>query len=327
MCKVIFIAWERHRRSENIIKYFGIKSFIFESKLNRIFKHPYFVFKTIYVVLRQRPKVLIIQNPSIILTILIIFIKWIKIGKYFLIVDAHNEGILPFEKRMLIPLGVYKWIQRKTNITIVTNKKLAELVKKNGGQPFVLPDKIPENFIIKDVRLEGKFNIVCICTFAKDEPIDEIITAANNLDPGDKIYLTGNYKKAEPSLINDIPENLIFTGFLNENEYWGYLKNSDCIVDLTLMDDCLVCGAYEALAVGKPILLSDTEALRDMFQSAAIYTKNDSQSILNGLKKIKENKSYMTENVKKIMNEYKKEWIKKAEELKSIIEKAILSKK
>jgi glycosyltransferase involved in cell wall biosynthesis len=74
-----------------------------------------------------------------------------------------------------------------------------------------------------------------------------------------------------------------FTGFLQEEEYWGLLRSADGIVDLTLMADCLVCGAYEALAAGKPMLLSDNLASRELFGNAALYTDNTAPAIRAGL--------------------------------------------
>lgn len=51
------------------------------------------------------------------------------------------------------------------------------------------------------------------------------------------------------------------------------------VVDLTAIEDCLVCGAYEAVALGRPLVTSDTAALRDYFRLGTVYTRHDSQSL------------------------------------------------
>jgi hypothetical protein len=40
-----------------------------------------------------------------------------------------------------------------------------------------------------------------------------------------------------------------------------------------------VCGAYEAVALGKPLVTSDTVALRNYFRMGTVYTKHDPQSL------------------------------------------------
>jgi spore maturation protein CgeB len=51
------------------------------------------------------------------------------------------------------------------------------------------------------------------------------------------------------------------------------------IVDLTAIEDCLVCGAYEAVALGRPLVTSDTAALRAYFRQGTVYSRHDSVSL------------------------------------------------
>jgi len=57
-------------------------------------------------------------------------------------------------------------------------------------------------------------------------------------------------------------DNLTLTAFIDDNAYVTLLYSCDLIVDLTTREDCLVCGAYESVSAEKPLLLSDTTALR-----------------------------------------------------------------
>ena len=51
------------------------------------------------------------------------------------------------------------------------------------------------------------------------------------------------------------------------------------IVDLTAIEDCLVCGAYEAVALGRPLVTSDTAALRQYFRRGTVYSRHDHASL------------------------------------------------
>jgi glycosyltransferase involved in cell wall biosynthesis len=76
-----------------------------------------------------------------------------------------------------------------------------------------------------------------------------------------------------------LPSNVQLTGYLSEEAYIAMLGSADAIVDLTTREDCLVCGAYEALALARPLVVSDTTALRGLLQRAALYTRNFSSDI------------------------------------------------
>ena len=62
------------------------------------------------------------------------------------------------------------------------------------------------------------------------------------------------------------------------------LARATVICDLTLKPDCLVCGAYEALAVGKPMVLSDNPPTRDLFGPAAVVTGDAPEAIAAALR-------------------------------------------
>jgi glycosyltransferase involved in cell wall biosynthesis len=321
MNKVIWLSWERHRRSEQLVKHFGIKSFFFESGLPRLIRHPFFIIKTIKVLLFERPRVLIIQNPSIILAFMVCLIKKCRLMKYYLVVDSHNGGISP-DNKIILMIWIYNFVQRIADITIVTNYNLAEVIRKHGGNPYILPDKIPEPVEVNNLQLPGDFKFLFVSTFAKDEPIEELIIAAGSLDAGDKIYVTGNYKKADPKLLKGLNNAIVLTGFLVDSDYWGHMKNVDCVVDLTLRDDCLVCGAYEAISVGTPLILSDTAVLRKTFHKGAVFTENNAKSISTALKEAKDNNKFLKENIKKFKEDFIQEWQINGNQLKKIIKQA-----
>lgn len=72
-------------------------------------------------------------------------------------------------------------------------------------------------------------------------------------------------------------------GWLPDMEYWQLLASVDVVVDLTTCEDCLVCGAYEAVAVGQPLVLSDTASLRNYFRRGVVFTRNEPKAIADAL--------------------------------------------
>ena len=174
---------------------------------------------------------------------------------------------------------------RKADLTIITNRLLAAAVEDQGGRPFTLPDRIPEPPPLSVSKLCGEFNAVLISTFAPDEPVAAVFDAVRGANI--ELYVTGNHRKLTPAAAQRAPSNVHLTGFLSEREYWTLLQSADAIIDLTLMDNCLVCGAYEALAVGKPMLLSKNRAGVELFGDSALYTDNDAADIRRMLEQLK----------------------------------------
>jgi len=94
--------------------------------------------------------------------------------------------------------------------------------------------------------------------------------------------------------------------FVLFDEYHNLIANADCLLALTYEDDCLQSGAYEALSVEVPMVISDSKALRDYFGESAIYTDHNPISIANNIQKAIENNINLKENenkIKKLRNE------------------------
>lgn len=313
--KCIWISWEKHRRTQNIVDELGIQLFVFESNKTRWFKHPLFIFKTVCTITKEKPDILFVQNPSIILTLFAIFLK--KIYKYEIVVDSHNAGLYPFDEKFKRLLFIYDYIQKKADLTIVTNSQLSDLVQKNCGIPFVLPDKIPIfKCPKKKIKLREGYNVVFICTFAKDEPYEEVISASEKLPSDYHIYITGNYK-----FLRDLKtkNNISYTGFLSETDYVNLVYSADAIIDLTSMQDALLCGAYESVALYVPLITTDTKVLKEYFHKGVIYTLNDSESIAKAIVKSKVCQKQLRKEVIELNKELKKKWNINFKKLKDIL--------
>jgi glycosyltransferase involved in cell wall biosynthesis len=163
--------------------------------------------------------------------------------------------------------------------TVVTNAGLADIVGRNGGRAFVLPDRIPALSPSGNAGPSGGRHVVFVCTFAPDEPFAEVVEAARVLGPAVTVHVTGNARRAPRQVVEGAPENVRFTGFLPEEAYVDLLARADVVVDLTTREDCLVCGGYEAVALGRPLVTSDTRALRAHFSAGTVHSAPDRHAL------------------------------------------------
>jgi glycosyltransferase involved in cell wall biosynthesis len=166
----------------------------------------------------------------------------------------------------------------------------------------------------KGIELRSKHNIAYICTFSDDEPYRQVIESAKYLPKDVTIYITGNSNKLNPEIKQMTPENIVFTGFISEREYWELLSSVDVIIALTDRQNCLLCGAYEAVAVGKPIILTSTTALKQFFHKGCVYTLNDERSISRGILNALSNIQTLLDDISALKDELDNSWLLKASE-------------
>jgi glycosyltransferase involved in cell wall biosynthesis len=315
---VVWISWQYHRRTVELCQYFDIKLIVICASRWKAWRYIQSSIATVRYIYRHRPKVLIVQNPSVVLTLLACVLK--KAFGYRLIVDTHNCGIIP-ENAMLKNLSViYRYIHLRSDITVVSNAALSKFVLNDKGHPYVMPDKIPD-IVCERRKHDDRFIIVYICTFGKDEPYAEFLAAARYFSNGIEFYVTGDINKCRGRVATECRRNVTFTGFLPDDEYWKLLRSADLIIDLTYRENCLLCGAYEAVAAEVPLVLSDTRALRKFFDGGVIFSKNTTGELVESIAMAIENNKEMSRDIVQLKVKITKQWVREAQIFSAQLEK------
>ncbi len=199
--------------------------------------------------------------------------------------DTHNVAIISDSNYGVILQPICNFIIKNADILIFTNKNLVEMAEAIGGNAIAIPDPLPQDFHPTPIISKGTMLVLCICSWADDEPIDQILLAGQHLlaqDPNIQIRITGNPQKRGPTPLN-IPANIVLTGFLSDDEFHQEFARADVIMDLTDREHCLVCGAYEGVAAGRPIIITDSAVNREVFYKGTVYTKNTGSSIAQSI--------------------------------------------
>lgn len=321
---VIWIAWERQRRTTELAGAFGVPLFRLLHGGSRWLRYPVLAVHTLGILLRRRPRVLIVQNPSLILALIAGLGR--PLFRYRLVVDRHTNFALgqPASLRKTVFTAISDLTIRLADLTIVTNQPLAALVASKKGRAFVLPDRLPDlSAPPPERRPSGTRHVCLICTYAKDEPYEEVIRAASLLPPDVHLHVTGRHDRTRFSApVADIlaaSPNIVLTGFLPEDRYVELLFGCDVIVDLTTLDHCLVCGAYEAIAAGKALVLSESTANRELFGEAPVYVGADHESIRAGLEAALADVDRRTAMIADLQGSYRSGWALRFRELQDRI--------
>jgi len=317
----LWITWERQRRSVTLAEKFGTTLLMFDDAFNsRLVRYLALSFRTVKVLFLAKPKFVFCQNPSIVLTWLLCLVR--KYFGFILIVDRHSNFRFGEEKGIVDTIFhlLSDYTLRAADHTIVTNQYLCDIVNQKGGQGHILEDKIPSLGSAQRRCLKGQINIIYVASFSRDEPMDEVISAVCGLEHC-HLYITGNYKKHSKyvEIASNMTGNVTLTGYLDELEYQGMLNSADIIMVLTTRDHTLTCGAYEGVALNKPLVLSDTEVIRRYFCKGAVYTKSKDEEIRKSILHCINHLDQLREDVVCLKAELNIDW----EEKFSIVSKKI----
>lgn len=281
----VWVTWERQTRNKSASNYLGTKlvEIAYPSR-SRILRYIRCISKTITIIVRERPKFLFAQNPSVVLGLLSVLIR--RISSIRVIIDAHNSGIFGPEESYRFIQKFNNFILKNANAVIVTNSGLANYVKSQGGNPIILPDPLPHLTlpnVSATLAKKKRLKAFCITSWSEDEPAREILTASSRFRDSVDFYFSGNYQKAFKNSIPPLHANAHLIGFVDENTFLEHLFSSDFCIDLTRRSDCMVCGAYESIAAEKPVLLSDSAALREYFYQGSVFCDNTTEGIANSI--------------------------------------------
>ncbi len=315
-----WITWEHQRRNIGVSSGLGVPLFELAFKGGRLTRYMKSLLATARVLATKKPAVLFVQNPSIVLALMAVV--WGRIRGRPVIVDAHNAGLTPLEGRSWLLTRAAAFVSRQASLTIVSNEALAPVVDRYGGRPFVLPDPIPELPAgVAPNDAAGKLRVLFICTYASDEPYSAVVQAARAFADDADFYVTGRLKAEHEALRRAAPANVFFTGFVPEDRFIGLLHAADVVMDLTTRDNCLVCGAYEGVAAGKPLILSDSRATREYFSRGVVYTDNTPESIEQCLREALAQRDRLSQEIAQLRTRLVDDWSRRGEALKREIVK------
>lgn len=275
----IFISWIRyHGRSAGLAEALGIDSFYVTGGTAPAPLRYLRAWRETARLLRQRkPRVVVVMQPPV---VALLSVAMSTPRSTRIIGDLHT-GVFTDPK--------WKWalrltmrILRKRGIAVVTGTELAERTRGHGVEALEMHDIItsvavtdgePDDGALTDVLRED-YALVPLA-YAFDEPVSELLQAAR--EQSDITWvLTGH----PPQSVRDVaPRNVIFSGFVTNDDYGRLVANASVMVALTTQENTMQRVGYESIGSGVPLVTSDTKVLRDFFDDAVLYINPTATSI------------------------------------------------
>ena len=240
--------------------------------------------QTIIFLRRGSYRVLIVTAPPI--ETALICAAFRRRGKP-LILDSHPGAFgLMGNARSRKMQFLHRWLWRRAALVLVTTEELVKTVNAGGGhalvfhEPFARWQELEEPPVPTD--FPGATRPIRVCVpfiFARDEPVGVLFSVARRLRDFE-FRVTGN-----PDRLTDetaIPPNVTLVGFLGQEQYLSEMKKSDIVIVLSTERESVMRTAYEAIRLGRSLVVSKSEATLKYFPYA-LHAENTETSIIAAL--------------------------------------------
>jgi glycosyltransferase involved in cell wall biosynthesis len=236
--------------------------------------------QTIGYLARHRPRAVIVTNPPVFAAL--VAYPYARLARAPLLLDSHPDAFRrdgphsPF-------LGLHAWLARRARATLVTTDELAGQVRAWGGTAAIVHEPPPAWTIGPTPTLVGRPTVIVLGSLSPDEAVDEALAAARELSDVDFVF-TGDTRRCPDGVVASAPENVDFVGLLSQKDYAAALERASVAVVLTTwLRYAVPRSAYDAVYARRPLVLSDSPLLRELFPFA-VKVDNDRASIAAGVR-------------------------------------------
>ena len=318
--KKAFVSWTRyHRRSDQLARHLGAASHFLQygrhgALASAPLRYAVQAAQTWRLLRRERPDVVLVQNPPIFAVAVAYLYARLHGARY--IIDSHTGAFLSPKWRW--SLGLHRLLSRRALTTIVTNEHLYSLVRGWGARATVVGFTPNDGAVARPFPVGGQFNLAVVNTGAEDEPLAAVCEAAARL-PEATFYITGDTSRLAAEVGARKPPNCVFTGYLPYEQYVGLLQSVDAVVDLTDRDHTLLMGAFEAVAAGTPLVVSDWPVLRSYFSRGTVHVANTADGLYEGLRRVQRDLPALRREVAALHDQLLAEWRRSRQALLSLM--------
>ncbi len=263
---------------------------------------------------RERPDVVFVQSPPIFAVLLAYVYSLFHRSQYVIL--AHSGAFVSPKWRW--SLGLHRFLSCRAAATVVHNGDVAEMIGDWGCRTIVLgfiPGQYPEG---EQFPLKPGFNVAVVSTFAEDEPLDVIFAAAARME-NVRFFVTGNASRMSAELRSLVPSNCTLTGYIPYDHYIGLLRGVDIVLDLTTRDHTVLMGAFEAVSLGTPVIVSDWPVLREWFTGGSVYVPNTVAGLCLGIERAYRDQPNLTNGVIDLRHRLEERWARDFGELQSLL--------
>ena len=223
---------------------------------------------------RHRPAVLIVITPPVVAPL--VAWLWCSTHRCRLVVDCHTGAFHSWKWRWSARL--LRPVCQKAAAALVHTLEDEELVAAWGASALLVPDDLPDPRQAAAPPTAAGLRVVVAGSLDGNEPVAEVVEATR-LVPDVEFRLPGDEQRVPLSVRQGAPRNATFTGWLDYPTFLGELLAANVVAVFSTDPHIMNRAAFEAVGLGRPLVLSDLPGLRSRFGDAALFAPNDPRSM------------------------------------------------
>lgn len=321
----LFIAWIAfQRRQISMAPLLGFEAVFLPInqtvRVLRPFQYLVNALKTWLLLKARRPRVIWVQLPQVPLLTVALIYKRVFDHSVRIIADCHNRILNP-------PWNKWPGLRAQLNacdVVVVHNNAVIPKVAAMGIRHEIL-------LLLEDppaeIRSEAAPTIsfphpwvLFLASFNPDEPVQELFEAAR-LAPDIHFVLAGDANRAKGRHgMEGHTENVILPGYLSGAELDAAILSTDAVLALTKLEDAQLSSAGEAIGAGRPMVLSDTPVMRDLYYKGGVFVDTYSPaSIVMGCRAAIEGSARLSAESLALRDERYTRWRSQAESINAVL--------
>jgi glycosyl transferase family 1 len=270
---------------------------LFGKKLAAPLRYAFLALRTLSLLGRERPRVVLAQNPPIFLPVLLVLTK--RFYRFKLVIDHHAVWSMKTLRQPILSQGIgalerFASGQAESNMS-PNNNWTRELRARGATDAFTYHDFIPKpptttkkvNEWTRNPLPPHRFLVIAAHGGHPQELLEEEIAAVSGLQDY-LLVITGKREKLEHRISRLHPSsNVIYPGFLDDESYESLKRSADAALSLSTEINTVPHAIHEYLADGLPTIVLKDSLLRSLFDGAIVEIDNASpETVIAALKTV-----------------------------------------
>lgn len=197
---------------------------------------------------------------------------WCAVRRRNLIVDCHPPDAFD-AARWAWATSLHRFLLRRAGLVLCHTQDNLDVACSWGARAELLIDDVPSPAQADPGAATSGAQIVVAGAFSGNEPVREALAAAARL-PGVRFAFTGDPALLPPEVRENVPPNVVLTGYLPYAQFLAELRAAAAVAVFSGDPHIFTPrAAFEAVGMGRPLVLLDLRGVRATFGDAALYTE------------------------------------------------------
>ena len=276
---------------------------LFGKKIAAPLRYAFLALRTLSLLRRERPEVVLAQNPPIFLPLLLVLVK--RFNRFKLVVDHHAVWSMKTIRAPLLSQGVAaleRFVAKEADANMSPNNSWTRELRARGAtDAFTYHDFIPKS--TSTTRRPGewgayplpphRFLVIAAHGGHPQELLEEEVKAIEGLDDY-LLVITGKREKLGHRIAKlKPPRNVIYPGYLDDAHYEALKRNADVALSLSTELNTVPHAIHEFVALGIPTIVLKDPLLRSLFDGAIVEIDDvNPETVRDELRRVTEDSAF-----------------------------------